>query len=144
MKIKLNIILLALLLASTVIVPLLVFQGCGSDEYAIPTADPNAPIAINGGASVTDTTSVILTLHRVDAAGVVGYFVSENATAPAAGDAGWVTVTQITTYDATGIPFTLSATEGSKTVYVWFKNAAAAVSTTASASIKYDDGIYGN
>ena len=136
---KYNVTILTLLLVSAVLVPIVVFQGCGSDEYAIPTSDPNAPIAINGGAASTTDAAVTLTLHRADAAGVIGYFVSENATAPTLGSS-WVTVTQTTTYDATGIPFTLSAGAGTKTVYAWFKNANNEISTAASDTITVSGG----
>src|SRR3989338_480443 len=53
---------------------------------------------------------------------------------PSASDSGWISVTSATSYSAS-VSFTLSSAHGTKTVYVWFKDAAGNVSSSASDSI---------
>jgi YD repeat-containing protein len=84
---------------------------------------------ISGGAASTPTTAVTLAIAATDAVGVTGYYASESATAPLAGATGWVAVTSTTSYAAT-VNFTLSTGNGTKTVYVWMKDAAGNVSST--------------
>ncbi len=84
---------------------------------------------ISGGAASTPTTAVTLAIAATDSVGVTGYYASESATTPTAGAAGWVVVISTTSY-AANVAFTLSAGNGLKTVYVWFKDAAGNVSST--------------
>lgn len=99
------------------------------------SSPPTGPsIVIDGGAGSTSTTSVTLSLSASDDTGVTGYFVSESASAPSAGDGGWNSVSSTTSY-ADDISFTLSSGDGTKTVYVWFKDDAGNVSTSASDTI---------
>jgi hypothetical protein len=102
--------------------------------------DTNAPvgsITINSGASFTASTGVTLSLSTSDAVGVVGYYVSNSSAVPSAGQGGWTAVSSTTSL-LTNVPYTLSAGDGPKTVYAWYKDAAANVSTTASATITLD------
>lgn|GEM_PF-3105370 len=98
------------------------------------TAPTNPSISINSGDSTTDSTSVTLHLSAADGAGVTAYHVSETSTTPAATAAGWITVSSTNSYSA-DISFDLSSSVGSKTVYVWFKDATGNVSESANASI---------
>jgi hypothetical protein len=132
---------LALALTIISVTTFMVIQGCGSESYTVDSAPANFadPISINDGAAVTGVTAVTLTLNATATAGgnVKAYFVSENSTDPLPGDAGWVDITPIAAYHATGIPFTLSAGYATKTVYVWYKYADDSVSAAASDSILY-------
>lgn len=90
---------------------------------AADTTPPPTPATLvltgNAGASAghTDTTNISLSVANVaDPSGVM-WFVSESSSAPAAGDAGWSS-TQPTSY-------TLSAGDGSKSVYVYVRDNAA-------------------
>ncbi|MBF0352996.1 MAG: hypothetical protein HQM11_18325 [SAR324 cluster bacterium] len=108
------------------------------------TADTTVPssqsVSINNGASSTTNTAVTLTLSAKDNVGVTGYYASESSTpTPSQSVAGWTAVTATANYSAT-VNFTLSSASGvgsyTRTVYVWFKDAAGNVSTSASATIQ--------
>ena len=75
-----------------------------------------------------------LTLSATDDTGVISYYVSEISTTPLATDSGWVSVTASTSYSA-DVSYTLSSGDGTKTVYVWFKDSAGNVSSVVSDSI---------
>src|SRR3989338_7071964 len=99
------------------------------------TTAPTSPsISINSGATSTTTASVTLTLSASDDTGVTGYYASESSITPSLTATGWTTVTSATSYSATGA-FTLSSSSGTKTVYVWFKDAAGNISSSANSSI---------
>ena len=104
------------------------------------TSDTTAPSNItssnfiNSGASSTTSTSVTLTLSAADNVGVTGYYASETSTTPSANASGWTSVTSTTSYSAS-VSFALSSGSATKTVYVWFKDAAGNVSASASDSI---------
>ena len=70
----------------------------------------------------------------MDDVGVVGYYASETSTTPSASSSGWTSVTSATSYSA-NVSFTLSSGDGTKTVYVCFKDVAGNVSASASDSI---------
>ncbi|MEK7166101.1 MAG: hypothetical protein AAB874_04830, partial [Patescibacteria group bacterium] len=57
-----------------------------------------------------------------------------NSTTPSANQSGWTDITSATSYSANPM-FTLSSGDGTKTVYVWYKDLAGNVSTTYSDSI---------
>ena len=76
-------------------------------------------------ATATSQSVAISSFTATDNVGVSGYLVTESATVPAAGAAGW-TATAPTSY-------TFSAA-GSRTAYAWAKDAAGNVSTNRSAS----------
>ncbi len=109
-------------------------------EMSFDTLDSTAPscsISINNGAAYTKNTYATLSLSATDTAGVTGYNLSTNATTPSATGAGWVSITSTTSYTA-NVAHTLSSGDGSKTVYVWYKDAAGNVSNAASDSITLD------
>ncbi|MBM2832963.1 MAG: hypothetical protein HW406_124 [Candidatus Brocadiaceae bacterium] len=109
-------------------------------EMSFDTKDataPNCSVSINSGTLYTKSTSATLTLSATDNVGVTGYYPSTNATAPSASGAGWISVSSTTSY-STNIAYTLSSGDGSKTVYVWYKDASGNVSNTTSDSITLD------
>src|SRR5207245_10468202 len=97
---------------------------------SVPTrrsSDLTGAVTINSGAAATAATAVTLSLSATDAVGVTGYYLSTSATAPAATAAGWVTVPATLSYSGS-VGSTLSAGDGTKTVYAWFKEAEGNVS----------------
>src|SRR5207248_5689963 len=101
------------------------------------TTAPAGSLTINAGGAYTSSTSATLALAATDAVGVTGYYVSTSATPPAAPAAGWTTVPSVTSYPASP-SYVLSAGDGTKTLYTWYKDAAGNVSTIAAASILLD------
>src|SRR3989338_987816 len=109
-----------------------------SYTWTIDITAPTGSLNINSGASYTTSTSVTLTLSATDdAVGVTGYYASETSTIPSASATGWTSITSTTSYSAS-VSFALSSGDGTKTVYVWFKDAAGNVSSSASDSITLD------
>src|SRR5207245_8823062 len=94
---------------------------------AVDSTAPTGTVTINGGAAATAATAATLSLSATDAVGVTGYYLSTSATAPAATAAGWVTVPATLSYSGS-VGSTLSAGDGTKTVYAWFKEAEGNVS----------------
>ncbi|MCK9420319.1 MAG: DUF1566 domain-containing protein [Nitrospirae bacterium] len=101
------------------------------------TVSPSGTVTINNNAAYATATTVTLNLSASDNIGVVGYYISETATAPLAAAAGWIAINSITSYSA-NVPYTLSNGDGTKIVYAWFKDAAGNVSNAASRSIILD------
>ncbi len=106
-------------------------------------ADEDAPvntgISIEGGDTYTNSRSVSVTLSANDpGGGVTGYYLAEDSTAlSGVTEPSFVSVTSAQIYSGT-VSYTLSEDEGSKIVYVWFKDAAGNVSSAASDSIILD------
>ncbi|MBF0351554.1 MAG: S8 family serine peptidase [SAR324 cluster bacterium] len=102
------------------------------------TPPSNAAVAINNGASSTNSTDVELKLSATDNVGVVAYYASESGTTPTANAQGWIQLSSFISNTAR-VKFSLSTstTPGSytKTVYVWYKDAAGNVSLTISSNI---------
>ena len=94
----------------------------------VPGTDTTAPTvtAFAIPAASASLAVPITTFTAADGVGVTGYLLTETATAPAAGAAGW-TATAPTSYTF--------ATAGAKTLYAWAKDAAGNVSTSLSASV---------
>jgi hypothetical protein len=89
--------------------------------------DATAPsVTFSMPATATSLTVAITAFTATDNIGVTGYMVSESATKPAAGAAGWSA--------SAPTSFTF-ASEGSKTLYAWAKDAAGNVSAAKSASV---------
>ncbi len=119
-------------------------RGGSSDEMKFTTeaarcvrggAPPSNPsISINSGDVSTDSLTVTLSVSATDDIGVTGYYASETDSTPDVTADGWTDVTADTSYSA-DVSFTLSNEDGTKTVYVWFKDAARNVSTNASDTI---------
>lgn len=98
---------------------------------------PVGSILINNDDEWTPSRAVTLTLVASDDKGIVGWFVSESPTPPAASDPGWQSVTTVPSF-AAAVPFTLGDGEGDKTVYAWYRDADGNVSFIASDTIKLD------
>ncbi|MEP9411030.1 MAG: hypothetical protein HRF42_06435, partial [Candidatus Brocadia sp.] len=62
---------------------------------------------------------------------------STSATAPSITASGWIAVSSAASFSAS-VPYTLSGGDGSKTVYVWYRDAAGNISDAASDSIILD------
>lgn len=113
-------------------------ESTASSQASATPGDTTAPTNttssnfINGGASSATSTSVTLALSATDTVGVTAYYASETSNTPSA--SGWTAVTSTTSYSAS-VSFTLSTGDGTKTVYIWFKDAAGNVSAAVSDSI---------
>ena len=118
------------------------------EKTAIPvlidiSAPQNPDIVLNHGAYMTNSPDMVATISAKDIdSGVAAYFISENPMTPSGTMPGWVEVEPEQKFGAT-IPFTTSPTDGTKTVYVWFKDANNNVSVPASTNILLNtSGIY--
>src|SRR3989338_2776893 len=101
---------------------------------SLDTTKPTGYVSINNNAISTDSANVTLNLSATDNIGVTGYYASENSTISTASQTGWTAVTSATSYSANPM-FTLSSNDGTKTVYVWYKDVAGNVSTAYNDSI---------
>ena len=101
------------------------------------TTAPTGSISINSGAAYTKSASVTLSLSATDGVGVIGYYLSESSATPLASASGWTTVSSTTSYSGS-ISYTLSSGDSNKTVYVWYKDAAGNVSSSANDAITLD------
>ncbi len=101
--------------------------GGGGGGGTAPPADVVAPVVSVFTMPITATslTVSVTSLTATDAVGVTGYMITESATAPLAGAAGWSA--------SAPTNFTFSAA-GSKTAYAWAKDAAGNVSASLSAN----------
>ncbi len=109
-------------------------------ELSFRTLDSTVPvgtISINSNDTYSISNTVTLSLSASDTVGVTGYFVSENSTPPLITDDGWVSITPITNYSA-NIQKVLSFGDGTKTVYVWYRDADENISITSIDSIIVD------
>ena len=116
-------------------------SASASDSITLTVSDSTAPsspsVSINSGASSTTSTSVTLTLSAIDDVGVTWYCAKESSATPIANDTCWTTVSSIKNYSA-AVSFTLSSGsigDNTKTVYVWFRDAAGNISASTSDSI---------
>ena len=82
---------------------------------------PNGTAKINNNADHTNSCSITLTLSASDDAGIAGYFISIDSTKPLITDSGWRPVPFTTSYSE-DVPFTPGKGDGTKTVYVWYKD----------------------
>ncbi|MCM2314526.1 MAG: dockerin type I domain-containing protein [Thermoanaerobaculia bacterium] len=98
---------------------------------------PAGSIFINGGATHTSNNVVTLSLVATDALGVAAYYISNDATPPAADAAAWVAVGPSTSFSTSLANWTL-VTGTQMTVHAWFKDTRGAVSGAVSASITLD------
>ena len=134
----------------------LFFTGCGGDTSEVSSdgsilslADPIPPTNtigvttnanfINAGAVTTANVDVTLTISATDNVGVAGYCVIESDTVPPDplfNDACFNSITETTSYIA-AVPFTLTATSGTKNVHIWFRDGEGVnVSNVVSTSIE--------
>ena len=98
-----------------------------SQTYTIDTTPPTGTITINGGATAASTANVTLTLSASDANGVVSMQFSNDNTS-------WSSPESYATSKA----WTLASGDGSKTVYVKYKDGAGNWSAAISAAIVLD------
>lgn len=106
------------------------------------TAPQNPYAVINHGAFMTNSPDVVVTISATDVdTGVGAYYISENPMAPTAMMPGWVEVEPTHKFGAT-VPFTLSPGDGTKTIYVWFKDVGNNISVPASANIMLNTSGY--
>jgi putative cofactor-binding repeat protein len=110
-----------------------------NDSIYLDTSAPSGSVTVNSNDSFTTSTDVTLNLSADDLEGVIGYYASLNATPPLPGDSGWSPISSTTNYSG-DVSFSLSATDGLQTVYVWFKDAATNVSSVTSDTIILDTG----
>ena len=92
---------------------------------------------INNGDTWANSTSVVLSISGSKNIGIQGYYVSQYTAAPDAADPGWTAVAPTPSY-AAQVPYLLNAGDGTKTVYVWFKDTLGHVSLPASDTIVLD------
>jgi len=106
------------------------------DDIALPT---NPGLAFVDNITKTNTTSVNVELSATDNKGITAYFLSESQSPPSPTDEAWVSVTSMTNFSKT-VSYTLAGTSGpgvfDRTVYVWYKDNAGLVSTSASKPIE--------
>ena len=95
------------------------------------TAPTNTSVTINSGASYTNSTTVTLSLSATDNTGVTAYYVSTTSSTPSSSASEWTSVSSTTSYSGS-VSYTLSGSDGNKTVYVWFKDSSGNVSSSAS------------
>lgn len=100
----------------------------GIGQPPVDTQAPVGSVSINGGAASTDTTAVTLGLSATDNVGVTMMMVSNNADFSGAS---WVAY-------ATSMAWTLTGGDGTKTVYVKYKDAAGNISDDCNDSIVLD------
>ena len=94
------------------------------------TTPPNGEIVINGGATYSNSTSITISLSATDDVGVTDYYISTNSTTPSLTDAGWNSVNATTSY-TDNVPYYLNNGDGIETLYVWYKDDAGNISSTA-------------
>lgn len=110
------------------------------NEISFTTSDASKPtgsVNINSGALYTNSTTVTLNLSATDNAGVTGYYSSTSSTTPSVSTSGWTSINSTTSYTA-DVSYTLSIGDGSKAVYVWYKDNSGDVSNAASDEITLD------
>ena len=98
---------------------------------------PTGSVNINSGASYTNATTVTLNLSATDNAGITGYYSSTSSSTPSVFTPGWTSINSTTSYTA-DVSYTVSSGDGSKAVYVWYKDNSGNVSNTASDEITLD------
>ena len=108
-----------------------------SSTSAADTTAPNCSISINNGDIYTKSTAVTLALSATDDVGVTGYYLSTSSTTPSASATGWTSITSTRSYNAS-VSYNLSSSDGKKTLYAWYKDAAGNVSVSATDAITLD------
>jgi hypothetical protein len=95
-----------------------------SEQYTIDNSSPIGTLIINNGAAATNSTTVTLTITESDNGSVVGWLISETQSSkPGANDPAWKSVKPGS--------YTLASGDGTKTLYLWFKDNAGNVSDVA-------------
>ena len=110
----------------------------------VPPSNLTRDAFINQGAALTSSATVSLAISAASSHakgnGIVGYYVSEKPSTPKLRDQGWVAIHSTRLYSDT-VSFTLSRGEGTKKVFVWFKDARGQLSAVKKASIVLEAGV---
>jgi hypothetical protein len=108
------------------------------------SAPINASVLINNGQNATYSKYVTLNLSATDGDSIVAYYASESNIVPNENDPGWLTIVDATSDYQGDHSFQLSDGDGTKTVFVWFKNPSNYISPVAQDSIilQKNAGIY--
>jgi hypothetical protein len=113
----------------------------GASALGVVTPDTTAPaIQAFGVQDTTGTSMTGIEGEATDAVGIVGWMIKERAadsgwTAPAAGDAGWNSLTSTTTFHSHALTFTSSATAtGTRFFRLYVKDAAGNVAGSSTSS----------
>lgn len=98
------------------------------------TVAPTGSVSINGNGSSSDSEFVRLLIIGSDDVGVFGYYISESNITPSLNDSNWKFVTpSLQISRSPGYSF--SSVDGTKVVYVWFRDAGGNISLPYSDSI---------
>ena len=122
-------------------------SSAASDSVTLDVTTPTGgTVSIRDGSGsaieTTTTANIKLKLSTADTYGVTGYYVSNSSSVPSASASGWTTITTAINYSSTtDINHALSSGNGSKTVYVWFKDVAGNVSSAASDTITLETAV---
>jgi hypothetical protein len=108
------------------------------------SAPINSSILINSGKTATYSKYVTLNLAAEDEDSIIAYYASESNTVPDENAPGWSVISDASADYQGSYPYQLSDGDGTKTVYVWFKNPSNFISPVAQDSIivQKDSGIY--
>ncbi|MEK7322410.1 MAG: S8 family serine peptidase [Pseudomonadota bacterium] len=92
-------------------------------------------VVVNQGGEYALSPKIMVFLAGYDNQGVTGYYLSENPARPG--------LSQFTAADTVArlslsVPYTLSAGDGSKTLYLWLRDASGNISEAASVTVKLD------
>jgi len=101
------------------------------------TAPTAVSVVIDNGTDSTSNATVTLTHSATDDQAVTGYFVSESAVTPQAGDSGWDNYSTSVSYSFD------NNTAETKTVNVWSKDAAGNVSGSVNDTIELQSAVTG-
>jgi len=119
------------------------FPGNPLDKPAAGDVTAPTVTAFTVPASSTSLTVSGISITATDAVGVTGYIITESATAPLLTATGWVSVTSTTSFSTTTASYT-AASPGTKTLYVWARDAAgnrSAQFTSRSVNITLPDAV---
>lgn len=108
----------------------------GKTDNVADTEAPQCSININNDAGTTESISVTISLSATDNTGVTGYYISESSSTPSLSGTGWTLVDAAKSFSANA-SFTLSTGNGTKTIYVWFRDAAENISNSTNDSITF-------
>ena len=95
----------------------------------------NSSIIINNDAFSTSSISTTLSLSAQDNDVITQYCLSESPAEPTADTNAWIALNAPLSEYTDNIPYSLSESEGVKTIYVWFKDASGNISSAASDEI---------
>jgi hypothetical protein len=110
------------------------FKLTSAVTVVVDNTAPVGSVSINSSASATNSTSVTLNLAATDVVGVTAYRVANGSDCSGAS---YVAVTSTPSYSA-GIPHSLTAGDGTKTVCAQYKDAAGNQSLTSTDTIVLD------